>query len=101
MWLAQFVCAPQFFKTPSGLCGHAVYFSIMFHSIVQWVLQVMLPSACSTKQTIKKKREADKIRYARNSNINEENRTEKKHKWKSAKRNHVQVKPANQIPSGI
>jgi hypothetical protein len=24
MWLAQFVCAPQFFKTPSGLCGHFV-----------------------------------------------------------------------------
>jgi hypothetical protein len=22
MWLAQFVCEPQFFKTPSGLCGH-------------------------------------------------------------------------------
>jgi hypothetical protein len=24
MWLAQFVCAPQFFKTPKGLCGHTV-----------------------------------------------------------------------------
>jgi hypothetical protein len=24
MWLPQFVCAPQFFKTPSGLCGHTV-----------------------------------------------------------------------------
>jgi hypothetical protein len=24
MWLAQFVCAPQFFKTPTGLCGHTV-----------------------------------------------------------------------------
>jgi hypothetical protein len=24
MWLTQFVCAPQFFKTPSGLCGHTV-----------------------------------------------------------------------------
>jgi hypothetical protein len=22
MLLAQFVCAPQFFKTPKGLCGH-------------------------------------------------------------------------------
>jgi hypothetical protein len=22
MWLAQFVCAPQFFKTPKGLSGH-------------------------------------------------------------------------------
>jgi hypothetical protein len=22
MWLAQFVCAPQFFKTPKRLCGH-------------------------------------------------------------------------------
>jgi hypothetical protein len=25
MWLAQFVCAPQFFKTPSALCGHTVH----------------------------------------------------------------------------
>jgi hypothetical protein len=25
MWLAQFVCGPQFFKTPKGLCGHIVY----------------------------------------------------------------------------
>jgi hypothetical protein len=24
MWLAQFVCAPQIFKTPKGLCGHTV-----------------------------------------------------------------------------
>jgi hypothetical protein len=30
MWLAQFVSAPQFFKTPSGLCGHTVH---MFTSI--------------------------------------------------------------------
>jgi hypothetical protein len=26
MWLAQFFCAPQFFKTPSGLCGQTVLF---------------------------------------------------------------------------
>jgi hypothetical protein len=25
MWLAQFVCTPQFFKTPKGLCGHTVF----------------------------------------------------------------------------
>jgi hypothetical protein len=25
MWLAQLVCTPQFFKTPSGLCGQTVY----------------------------------------------------------------------------
>jgi hypothetical protein len=25
MWLAQFVCAPQFLKTPKGLCGHTVH----------------------------------------------------------------------------
>jgi hypothetical protein len=25
MWLVQFVCAPQFFKTPKGLCGHTVH----------------------------------------------------------------------------
>jgi hypothetical protein len=25
MWLAQFVCAPQFFKAPKGLCGHTVF----------------------------------------------------------------------------
>jgi hypothetical protein len=24
MWLSQFVFAPQFFKTPKGLCGHTV-----------------------------------------------------------------------------
>jgi hypothetical protein len=38
--------------------------------------------------------------HARNSKINEENRTEK-HKWKHAKCNHMQVKPAEQTPSGI
>jgi hypothetical protein len=43
---------------------------------------------------------ADKHTHARNSKINEENRTGK-HKWKHAKCNHVQVKPAKQIPSGI
>jgi hypothetical protein len=37
----------------------------------------------------------------RYSKINEENRTTKKHKWKLAKGNHVQVEPAKQIPSGI
>jgi hypothetical protein len=25
MWLAQFVCAPQFLKTPSGLFGHTAH----------------------------------------------------------------------------
>jgi hypothetical protein len=35
------------------------------------------------------------------SKINEENRTTKKHKWNRAKGNHVQVKQAKQIPSGI
>jgi hypothetical protein len=24
MWLAQFICTPQFFKTPKGLCGRTV-----------------------------------------------------------------------------
>jgi hypothetical protein len=28
MWLAQFVCAPQFFKTPKGLCGHTVWYTL-------------------------------------------------------------------------
>jgi hypothetical protein len=32
MWLAQFVCAPQFFKTLSGLCGHTVHTHYMFRS---------------------------------------------------------------------
>jgi hypothetical protein len=27
MWLAQFVCVPQFFKTASALCGHTVWLS--------------------------------------------------------------------------
>jgi hypothetical protein len=26
IWLAQFICAPQFFKTPKGLCGYTVFF---------------------------------------------------------------------------
>jgi hypothetical protein len=26
MWLAQFVCAPQFFKYPKGLCRHTLLF---------------------------------------------------------------------------
>jgi hypothetical protein len=26
MWLAQFVCAPHFFKTLSGLCGHTEHY---------------------------------------------------------------------------
>jgi hypothetical protein len=60
----------------------------------------MLPCAWSLsagKQTTTRKR------Y---SKINDENRTTttttttKKHKWKRAKGNHVQVKPAKQIPSG-
>jgi hypothetical protein len=25
MWLAQLVCAPQFFKIPKGLCEHTVF----------------------------------------------------------------------------
>jgi hypothetical protein len=25
MWLAQFVCTPQFFKTSKGLCEHTVH----------------------------------------------------------------------------
>jgi hypothetical protein len=33
MWLAQFDCAPQFFKTPKGLCGHTVYSSIILPSL--------------------------------------------------------------------
>jgi hypothetical protein len=27
MWLAQFISAPQFFKTPIALCGHPVRLS--------------------------------------------------------------------------
>jgi hypothetical protein len=30
MYLAQFVCAPQFFKTPTGLCGHTVHLSYSY-----------------------------------------------------------------------
>jgi hypothetical protein len=29
MWLAQFVYAPQFFKTPSELCGHTIYLAVL------------------------------------------------------------------------
>jgi hypothetical protein len=48
--------------------------------------------------TTKGKQTNTRKRY---SKINEENRTTKKHRWKRAKGNHVQVKPAKQFPSGI
>jgi hypothetical protein len=32
MWLAQFVCAPQFFKSPKGLCGHTVFACCVRHA---------------------------------------------------------------------
>jgi hypothetical protein len=38
MWLAQFVCAPQFFKTPKGLCGHTVFIWNISIISVQWLL---------------------------------------------------------------
>jgi hypothetical protein len=34
MWLAQFVCAPQFFKTPKGLCEHTVYSNCFLYSVI-------------------------------------------------------------------
>jgi hypothetical protein len=37
MWLTQFVCAPQFFKTPSGLCGHTVFLVNMTISILDFI----------------------------------------------------------------
>jgi hypothetical protein len=49
--------------------------------------------------TLQTSRQADK-QTRKKQKINEGNRTGK-HKWKHAKHNHVQVKPANQIPSGI
>jgi hypothetical protein len=43
MWLAQFVCAPQFFKTPKGLCGHTVVqFVEAFMSLVLGVLKTFV-----------------------------------------------------------
>jgi hypothetical protein len=36
MWLAQFVCAPQFFKTPSGLCGHTVLLGCCYFTVIRF-----------------------------------------------------------------
>jgi hypothetical protein len=44
MWLAQFVCAPQFFKTPKGLRGHTVYRREERHYedvVMIWVAEVV------------------------------------------------------------
>jgi hypothetical protein len=38
MWLAQFVCAPQFCKAASGLCGHTVH----WHKISNLFIMVTL-----------------------------------------------------------
>jgi dienelactone hydrolase len=56
--------------------------------------------AARNKQTTRKGKQTNtRKRYRK---INEENRTTtKKHKWKRAKGNHMQVKPAKQIHSGI
>jgi hypothetical protein len=56
-------------------------------------------SRLKKKRTTTRKGKQTNI-HARNSKLNEENRTGK-HKWKRAKCNHVQVKPAKQIPAGI
>jgi hypothetical protein len=38
MWLTQFVCAPQFFKTPSGHCGHCIINNISKSVLVFYLL---------------------------------------------------------------
>jgi hypothetical protein len=77
----------------------------VLHLVVAVLHYMFRPTRPSSKQhktarqtTRKGKQTSTPKRY---SKINEENRTTKKHKWKRAKGNHVQVKPAKQIPSGI
>jgi hypothetical protein len=66
-----------------------LYFSILLHCIVQWVLQVVLHE---------RNKQQEKASIQTHTQETEENRTGK-HKWKRAKCNHVQVKPTKQIPS--
>jgi hypothetical protein len=40
MWLAKFVCAPQFFKTPKGLSGHTVCYTQSLETLQQTHLPV-------------------------------------------------------------
>jgi hypothetical protein len=42
MWLAQFVCAPQFFKTPKGLCGHTVDLIIIIIIIIITIIIIVI-----------------------------------------------------------
>jgi hypothetical protein len=42
MWLAQFVCAPQFFKAPKGLCGHTVFWYNSKFSVITNILVIIL-----------------------------------------------------------
>jgi hypothetical protein len=49
MWLAQLVCAPQFFKTPSGLCGHPVYLS--GDNGIEWDKKKLPEFRCNLPQT--------------------------------------------------
>ena len=44
MWLAQFVCAPQFFKPPKGLCGHTVYYCLTISEVstlIFWISRLI------------------------------------------------------------
>jgi hypothetical protein len=58
---------------------------------------MLLPQHNTILQTTGKGKQTNT--HARNSKINEENKTGK-HKWKRAKCNRVQVKKVKQIPSG-
>jgi hypothetical protein len=56
MWLAQFVCAPQFFKTPMGLCGHTVFYPVhklVYVIIIISTLQLVPLSFCRMRQRVK------------------------------------------------
>jgi hypothetical protein len=39
-WIAQFVCAPQFFKAPKGLCRHTVFYIplvTILETVATWI----------------------------------------------------------------
>jgi hypothetical protein len=50
MWLAQFVCAPQFFKTRKGLCGHTVLPLMLRYLQLSFVLDEQSHSSHVTEE---------------------------------------------------
>jgi hypothetical protein len=58
MWLAEFVCAPQFFKTPKGLCGHTLSSKSSFSQGLQGVRSTCSRLRCGLYIHLNRKRGA-------------------------------------------